>query len=236
MPAAGPTASRRSAQRRVRTVLELFGAGVPVEEIAGRLRLRRATVRRVLRAAGAPVDAQETKPTKGDHAVKWIHLEDLEVRMDEIERKLAEEEQKTRAWIELQLDEASGDPDFARRAQERGQDLGDALIELAHQLERPYREIKQRRASVVPDVEDARIDRKARRYAERCGVTYQAALEAAIAGEAPVNPEREGAPGQPRTDAADVALNRRAEEYARRKGCSYAAALDAVTGGEEARR
>ncbi len=185
MPAAGPSEARRSEQRRTRTILGLFGAGVPVEEIGRRLSLRRRTVRGVLRDAGVPVDDAQEEGTKGATGVskrRMIDLEELEDRMSQIEISLAEEEEKTRRWIESRLDDASGDPEFARRAQERGLDLGDALVELAHELERPYGEIFRRRAPAIA-ADDARLDRKARRHAERHNVPYAVALEAVTGGE-----------------------------------------------------
>ncbi len=148
----------------------------------------------------------------------------------------------TNAHIQRWVEEAAADGEIDLRAKRLGVSYGDAVISLAEELERPYKEIEEQRrkrlAAAAPGEEE--IHRLATAYAEKHGCPYPAALDAVLlacsspgAASRPVVELEEDAPERPCVvDEADAALNRRAEEHAKRKGCSYEAALDAVLEGE----
>ncbi len=136
-----------------------------------------------------------------------------------------------RAYVQSQLEEMARDGGIARRAERDGIDYGDAMVELAEELYRPYKEIEEKYATKrTASVDEGELDRRARSYAERHGVPYAVALDAVMPGGSTVELS-EGAPEKPRVDAGDAALNRQAEDYARRKGCSYTVALEAILEG-----
>ncbi|MDP8899636.1 MAG: hypothetical protein M3N33_00490 [Actinomycetota bacterium] len=194
-PAEGPSAARRRSERRARRVLALFGAGVPVAEIATRLSLRRRTVRGVLRAAGVVVDArhtrEETNPKKGEPKVsgkKRIDLDDIEARIAEVHeqaRELREREAvRHAAYLERRLEELAADGTVRLEAQRRGLDYGDCLVELAAELEARYCPKRPAAAEVSLDAQaERRLDRRASAYAERHGVPYEVGLEVALREE-----------------------------------------------------
>ncbi len=133
-----------------------------------------------------------------------------------------------RAYVASQLEEMARDGGIARRAERDGIDYGDAMVQLAEELWRPYREIEEKYAKKRPaSVDEGELDKRARSYAERHGVPYAVALDAVMPGGSTVE-LAEGAPENPRVDAGDAAIDRQAQDYARRKGCSYTVALEAV--------
>ncbi len=140
-----------------------------------------------------------------------------------------------RAYVQSQLEEMARDGSIARRAERDGIDYGDAMVGLAEELYRPYKEIEEKyRTKLGPktfDEDEGTLDKRARSYAERHGVSYAVALDAVMPKGSAVELS-EGAPEKPRVDAGDAALNRRAEDYARRKGVSYTVALEAVLEGK----
>ncbi len=137
----------------------------------------------------------------------------------------------SRAYVARWLEEAAVSGEIARRAERDGVSYGDATVQLAEELWRPYREIEEKYAKKRPAaVDEGELDKRARSYAERHGVSYAVALDAVMPKGSAVELS-EGAPEKPRVDAGDAALNRQAEDYARRKGCSYTVALEAVLEG-----
>ncbi len=136
-----------------------------------------------------------------------------------------------RAYVQSQLEEMARDGSIARRAERDGIDYGDAMVELAEELYRPYKQIEEkygtRLGSKAFDEDEGALDKRARSYAERHGVPYAVALDAVVPKGSTVELS-EGATEKPRVDAGDAAIDRQARDYARRKGCSYTVALEAV--------
>ena len=133
----------------------------------------------------------------------------------------------TDAYIRRWLEEAAESGEIDLRAKRLGVGYGEAMVSLAEELEKPYREIEEKyRTRQAPALDEAEIDRRARAHADKHGVPYVVALEAVLPGSTgPVEP---AVSRTPRVDDADEALNRRAEARARREGVSYTVALEAV--------
>jgi hypothetical protein len=91
------------------------------------------------------------------------------------------------AWIEEEIEKKARDGAIDRRAKRDNISYGDAMIQLAEEIERPFQEIRTRNASkpVTLDLEreEERINRKAESYARRQGVSYEIALEAVLKEE-----------------------------------------------------
>jgi hypothetical protein len=98
-----------------------------------------------------------------------------------------------RAYVASQLEEMARDGGIARRAERDGIGYGDAMVQLAEELWRPYKEIEEKYGSTGPvelaedssekpkvDDADAALDRKAEARARREGISYEAALEAVL--------------------------------------------------------
>ncbi len=142
-----------------------------------------------------------------------------------------------KAYVARWLEEAAEDGTIERRAERDNISYGDAMIQLAEELERPYKEIEEKRAKERPmlvPLDEGEIDRRARSYADKHGVSYTIALDAVI-GTTPGSQravELEEAPL--RVDDTDEAINHKAEDYARRQGVSFAVALEAVLQAEVA--
>ena len=133
----------------------------------------------------------------------------------------------TQAYIRRWLEEAAESGEIDLRAKRLGVSYGDAMVSLAEELEKPYREIAEKyKKKQAPAPDEGEIDRRARSYAEKHGVGYAIALEAVLPwSTGPVEP---AASEKPKVDHADADLNRKAEDRARRDGVSFEAALDAV--------
>ncbi len=134
----------------------------------------------------------------------------------------------TNAWIEEQLEKKAKNGDIAYRAERDGISYGDAMIALAEEIDRPFREIRARNASKPVTLDEDEIDRRARSYADKHDVSYTIALDALI-GPTPgaqrsVELEEAALP----VDDTDAAINHRAETYAKRHNCAYEVALTAV--------
>jgi hypothetical protein len=135
----------------------------------------------------------------------------------------------SRAYVARWLEEAAVSGEIARRAERDGVSYGDAAVELAAELERPYRAIEEKygkRQAPAPD--EGEIDRRARSYADKHNVGYAVALEAVLPGSTGPVELAEDSSEKPKVDDADAALDRKAEARARREGISYEAALEAV--------
>ncbi len=135
----------------------------------------------------------------------------------------------SRAYVARWLEEAAVSGEIARRAERDGIDYGDAMVQLAEELWRPYKEIEEKygkRQAPAPD--EGEIDRRARSYADKHNVGYAVALEAVLPGSTGPVELAEDSSEKPKVDDADAALDRKAEARARREGISYEAALEAV--------
>ncbi len=134
----------------------------------------------------------------------------------------------TDKWLEEQLERRALDGAIERRAERNNLSYGDAMLEEAAELERPFREIRARNASKPVTLDEDEIDRRARSYADKHSTTYELGLDAVI-GTTPgaqrsVELEEAALP----VDDTDAAINHRAETYAKRHNCAYEVALTAV--------
>lgn len=133
----------------------------------------------------------------------------------------------TQAYIRRWLEEAAESGEIDLRAKRLGVSYGDAMISLAEELERPYKQIEAKyRTKQAPAPDEGTIDRRARAHADKHGVPYVVALEAVLPGS--TGPVELAASETPKVDDADAELSRKAEARARREGCSYTVALEAV--------
>ncbi len=237
---AGPSAARRSEQRRARTVADLFAAGVPIPEIARRLRLRPRSVRRVLRDVAGVLRNDGREEPKGENVTnRGPTRADFEEVRDLLERNLEVECGQTFARLM-----ESGE--IEKLAAERGVPYQDVFGELQDEVYAPLMEAQRRRAEhggglysspaiALDERGERRLDAEAKAHAARHGVDYATALGVVLAGGTRrVELEARSAPERPRdVDEAEAALDRKASEYARRHGVSYGVAFDAVLEGEE---
>ena len=135
----------------------------------------------------------------------------------------------TDAYIRRWLEEAAASGEIDLRAKRLGVGYAEATINLAEELERPYKAIEAKYAKKqAPAPDEGEIDRRARSYADTHNVGYSIALEAVLPGSTGPVELVEGAPEKPKVDDADADLDRLVEARARREGCSYTVALEAV--------
>ena len=138
------------------------------------------------------------------------------------------------AYIMRWVEEAAESGEIDLRAKRLGISYGDAMISLAEELEKPYKEreekYRQQRAAAAPDEEE--IDRRAQSYAAKNGVSYIIALDAVL-GTTPGERQVELTEAPLRVDTEDEDLNHKVEARVRREGVSYEVALEAVLQEEE---
>jgi hypothetical protein len=142
------------------------------------------------------------------------------------------------AWVEEQLERKAQDGTVARHARRDGVSYAEAMISLAEELDRPFKEIRtkyaRRRAERAIELDEGDLDIQVRSYAEKHNTSYPVALEAVLGstpgGKGPVELGETRLP----VDDGDAAINRRAESYAARHGVTFSAALTAVLEGQDA--
>ncbi len=90
----------------------------------------------------------------------------------------------TQAYIRRWVEEAAESGEIDRRAERNGISYGDAMIQLAEELEKPYKAIEEKyKRPPAAALDEGEIDRRAQAHADKHNVAYEVALEVVLGEE-----------------------------------------------------